>query len=165
MGRFYENFERLCKASGKSPSAVVLSIGRSKNAASNWKLNDTIPKQDELEELAEALGCTVADFFKDEEEQKFDQLYRYFLLDLKANDKAVERGKKSIEEILTTPMYLYKAQSLPEGGKRGQKPQPKDDPLDDYEKDFIRIYKLLDAKKRIKLMNAVYEFDEEGDGK
>lgn len=80
---FYENFERICKQSGVSPSAAGLAIGVSKSTPSAWKKNGTIPKEDELKALAEHLNCSVADFFADgthmrfgtSEESAIDNLY------------------------------------------------------------------------------------------
>lgn len=63
---FFDNFERICKERGISPSAAAMSIGKSRNTASNWKANGTIPKAQELEDLAFELKCDVADFFIDD---------------------------------------------------------------------------------------------------
>lgn len=63
---FYENFEEICKVRETTPSAACLAIGRQKSAASAWKSNNTIPKEKELEALADHLGCSVADFFRDD---------------------------------------------------------------------------------------------------
>lgn len=60
---FYENFSRICAERGISPFAVTQKMGLSRNTAANWKKNGTIPKQDQLEELAKILNCSVADFF------------------------------------------------------------------------------------------------------
>lgn len=68
---FMSNFERICKMEGVSPSSAVLAIGRGKSAASDWKRNGTIPKEDELIALAEYLHCSVADFFADESRMRF----------------------------------------------------------------------------------------------
>jgi len=63
---FYENFEQICKRQGTSPSACTFEIGMSRSAAAGWKRNKTIPKEEELEALADHLGCSVADFFRDD---------------------------------------------------------------------------------------------------
>lgn len=60
---FYDNFSRICAARGTSPFAVTQAMGLSPSTASNWKKNGTIPKQDQLDELAKILNCSVADFF------------------------------------------------------------------------------------------------------
>lgn len=63
MGRFYDNFERLCKREHTSPSAACVAIGRARSTASAWKQNGTLPKEPELELLAQHLHCDVSDFF------------------------------------------------------------------------------------------------------
>lgn len=68
---FYENFERICKTAGVSPSAAGLAIGVSKSTPSAWKKNGTIPKEDELKALANHLHCSVADFFADDSRMRF----------------------------------------------------------------------------------------------
>lgn len=60
---FFRNYERLCKNIGSNPSAVAMKAGLARSTASSWKMQGTIPKQDVLERLAEVLGCNVADFF------------------------------------------------------------------------------------------------------
>ncbi len=62
---FYDNFSRICAASGTSPFAVTQAMGLSPSTASNWKKNGTIPKQEQLETIARILGCSVADLFSD----------------------------------------------------------------------------------------------------
>ena len=68
---FYENFERICKLAGVSPSAAGLAIGVSKSTPSAWKKNGTIPKEDELKALAQHLHCSVSDFFADDSAMRF----------------------------------------------------------------------------------------------
>lgn len=60
---FYENFERICRENETTPSAVGLALGLNKSTPSAWKRNRTIPKEPELKQMSELLGCTVADFF------------------------------------------------------------------------------------------------------
>lgn len=186
---FWDNFERICKQASKSPSGVCVAVGIGQNRPSNWKKTGTLPKQDELEKLADYLGCTVADFFKDEKTRENDQLTQ--LLQKKLSDvdeDSMERGKNILYYMLTLDSVGKSPLSdkLSKGAEppwrfsvkgRGEKIEddavgepieieviPDEQPeLDDYEKDFIRIYESLDPKSRIKLMNAVYEFDVEGD--
>lgn len=60
---FYTNYDAICRSRGTSASAAAMAIGRSKGAASNWKSNSTLPKEDELVQLARHLNCCVSDFF------------------------------------------------------------------------------------------------------
>lgn len=60
---FFDNFARICKKRGTSPTAVGQAIGVQKNTVSYWKKNGTLPKQEQLESMAEILNCKVSDFF------------------------------------------------------------------------------------------------------
>lgn len=62
---FFDNFSRLCKERGTSPTAVGQMVGVQKNTVSYWKKNGTLPKQEQLEEMAKILNCSVADFFSE----------------------------------------------------------------------------------------------------
>lgn len=68
---FYENFDRICKTQGTSPSAAAVAIGKARTLPAGWKKNHTIPKEDELKALAAHLHCSVADFFLDEGRMRF----------------------------------------------------------------------------------------------
>ena len=61
---FYKNFDAICRSRGTSANAAALAIGRSKSAASAWKRNGTLPKEEELIALADHLNCYVSDFFR-----------------------------------------------------------------------------------------------------
>ena len=96
---FYENFERICKSAGVSPSAAGLAIGVSKSTPSAWKKNGTIPKEDELKALAQHLHCSVADFFSDGSQMRFgtseesavNALYAENAVDLDENEEELLR--------------------------------------------------------------------------
>lgn len=62
---FWDNFERICRTAGTTPSGACVAVGFGKNRPSNWKRTGTLPKQDELYILADYLECEIADFFKD----------------------------------------------------------------------------------------------------
>ena len=188
---FWDNFDRICKQAGKSPSGVCVAVGIGQNRPSNWKKTGTLPKQDELELLANYLNCTVADFFKDEETRENDQFTQMLQKKLSdTDDDTVDRGKQVLYYLLTLDSVSKSSRSdklskdwsayqelLKRRIAAKEEGDSDDEPieieivpenqleLDDYEKDFIRIYESLDAKTRIKLMNAVYEFDVEGDQK
>lgn len=60
---FYNNFERICRQRGTTPSGAVSAIGKNKTTAGNWKRNNTIPSEEVLVDLAKLLRCDVSDFF------------------------------------------------------------------------------------------------------
>ena len=62
---FATNFKRICKEKGTSPTRVCLDIGLSSSKVNLWNKGG-IPKGDVMVRLAEHLGCTVMDFFNDE---------------------------------------------------------------------------------------------------
>ena len=68
---FYDNFDAICRQRGTSANAAAIAIGRSKSAASAWKRNGTLPKEDELIALAKHLRCRVADFFLEDGQTHF----------------------------------------------------------------------------------------------
>ncbi|MCR2034402.1 helix-turn-helix domain-containing protein [Adlercreutzia mucosicola] len=117
---FYENFERICKSAGVSPSAAGLAIGVSKSTPSAWKKNGTIPKEDELKALAQHLHCSVADFFADDsgmrfgtsEESAINALYQAQddeALDLDENEEELLRiyGECSKKQRAKLMMLVY----------------------------------------------------------
>ena len=64
---FATNFKRICNEKGTSPTRVCLDLGLSSNKVNLWN-NGGLPKADVLVKLAESLGCSVMDFFADEDE-------------------------------------------------------------------------------------------------
>ncbi len=135
---FYENFERLCKENGTSPSAALVSLGKSRSLASAWKRNGTIPKSEELVELAELLHCRVADFFDSPVEQ---------VLAIHGTKKLSEIQGEADGEIVRVEHIL------PKHGPDGET-------LDDNIRDFILIYGRANNRQRNQLMSAVYDFEE-----
>lgn len=63
---FFDNFERICHEQHTTPSGACLMAGLDKNRSSNWKKSGALPKQGELQRLADVLKCEVADFFRPE---------------------------------------------------------------------------------------------------
>lgn len=63
---FAENFNRICKEKGTTPTALLKKMGVATNKVTMWN-NGALPKQDMLVRLAHQLGCSVMDFFADEE--------------------------------------------------------------------------------------------------
>lgn len=72
---FYENFERVCKERNISPSRACIEAGMRANRAANWKTSGALPKQEELQSLADVLNCDVADFFRSRTGAKFHTAY------------------------------------------------------------------------------------------
>lgn len=145
---FWDNFERICRQAGTTPSGACISVGIGQNRPSNWKKNGTLPKQDELGILADHLGCTVADFFDDEGNKRQDALSLFYQRLTDIDTETMERGKHALNLVIANQ-------------EASKKIDQTDSNLDEYERDFVRIYESLDRKTRLKLMNAVYEFDEE----
>lgn len=55
---FYDNFIKLCKGKGVTPSAVMRAIGLNKSSASYWK-KGTTPSSDTLQKVADYFGVSV----------------------------------------------------------------------------------------------------------
>lgn len=57
---FYDNYVRLCNATGRSPSAVAVEIGIAKPTVSRWKTG-SVPNYATLMKVADYFGVTVAE--------------------------------------------------------------------------------------------------------
>ena len=64
---FRENINRICKERGTTLSAVTRTLGLSSSKVTAWN-NGSLPKEEVLLSLAQALECSVMDFFADEED-------------------------------------------------------------------------------------------------
>lgn len=64
---FATNFRRICHEKGTTPTSVCLNLGLSSSKVNLWN-NGSLPKQPILVKLAENLGCSVMDFFADEDD-------------------------------------------------------------------------------------------------
>lgn len=60
---FWENFERICRQFGVSPSRVCKEIGMSENTASNWKTRGNTPKSEIIHKLAEYFNVAESYFY------------------------------------------------------------------------------------------------------
>ena len=67
---FWENFSHICDVRGTKPTPLLKGIGVSPNKVTAWK-NGSLPKEDMLKRLAEALDCSVIDFFMDDFDYTF----------------------------------------------------------------------------------------------
>ena len=66
---FATNLKRLCESKGTSPTAVCLSLGLSSSKVNLWN-KGSLPKPTVLVQLANALDCTVMDFFADDDDMR-----------------------------------------------------------------------------------------------
>lgn len=90
---FATNFKRICQEKGTTPTTVCKELGLSTSKVNMWN-NGSLPKQEMLLTLAKHLGCSVMDFFADEEDltrraipendDEYDILRVYRLLDRRA---------------------------------------------------------------------------------
>ena len=62
---FATNFRRICQEKGTTPTRICLELGLSSSKVNLWN-NGSLPKQPILLKLAQALECSVMDFFADE---------------------------------------------------------------------------------------------------
>lgn len=64
---FSENLKRICTQKGTNPTTLCKELGLSTSKVSAWN-NGSLPKQEVMLQLAKLLGCSVMDFFADEDE-------------------------------------------------------------------------------------------------
>lgn len=65
MASFKENFNRICREKGTTPTALCKKLGESTSKVSAWN-NGSLPKEPMMLRLAQELGCSVMDFFADD---------------------------------------------------------------------------------------------------
>lgn len=65
---FAENINRICAARGTNLTALVKAVKGSSSFATAIN-KGSLPKESEMLEMARLLGCSVIDFFTDEEEE------------------------------------------------------------------------------------------------
>ena len=65
---FAENINRICAAKGTSLTTVVKAVKGSRSFATAINTKGSLPKESEMLEMAKILGCSVMDFFADEED-------------------------------------------------------------------------------------------------
>ena len=64
---FGKNLKRICNERGTSPTKLVVGLGYTNSKVNLWN-NGSLPKAEMLVRLAEALNCSVMDFFRTEDE-------------------------------------------------------------------------------------------------
>lgn len=109
---FYENFARVCKERHTSPSRACIDAGLGVSRASNWKKSGALPKQDELEKLANVLKCDVADFFRSETVPRFHTAYDALAYRQAVDDSGAETAPLSEDEdyVVTLMRAMTKRQ-------------------------------------------------------
>jgi len=103
---FAENINRICSEKGTNLTAIVKAVKGSGSFTSAINKKGSLPKECEMVEMAKLLGCSVMDFFADEED---------LLHELK--------------------------------------------PVNEDEKDILRIYRSLSRKSKHEFMAMVYDFE------
>lgn len=56
---FYDRYQQLCKAIGKTPSRVAIETGISKGTVSTWKNLGRTPQTAQLQKLADYFGVSI----------------------------------------------------------------------------------------------------------
>lgn len=64
---FGKNLKRICNERGTSPTKLVVGLGYTNSKVNLWN-NGSLPKAEMLVKLAEALNCSVMDFFRTDDE-------------------------------------------------------------------------------------------------
>lgn len=64
---FAENLKRICNEKGTTPTALLRKMKVATSKVAMWNAG-SLPKQEMMVRLAEELGCSVMDFFADEED-------------------------------------------------------------------------------------------------
>ena len=64
---FAENLKRICNEEGTTPTALLRKMGVATSKVAMWNAG-SLPKQEMMVRLAKELGCSVMDFFADEDD-------------------------------------------------------------------------------------------------
>lgn len=64
---FKSNFNRICREKGTTPTALLISMGVAHSKVAMWN-KGSLPKEEMMVRLAHELGCSVMDFFADEDD-------------------------------------------------------------------------------------------------
>ena len=64
---FAENLKRICTEKGTTPTALLRKMGVATSKVAMWN-SGSLPKQEMMVRLAKELGCSVMDFFADDED-------------------------------------------------------------------------------------------------
>lgn len=164
---FYDNFERICRMRGTTPSGAVVAIGKNKTTAGNWKRNNTIPSEDILYKLADHLGCSVSDFFASEETLKalegklFLDSFMKAHGDEKPNPEDITKGR-SLLQVLTESVEEEENDEEPDEDFDTVESRYRDEFGYDNDFDtFVEIYRRCTRSQRYELMSIICKFDED----
>ena len=138
---FYDIFTNLCSKKGMSPTAVLQKLKISTSKSTAWK-NGSLPNASILILLSEFFGVSID-----------------YLLMGKENFNNNNISNSTIGAVGT---YSKGTVTLSE------KTEPKSDVdnvaenrLSENEEELLRIFKSLPKRERVKLLNMVYEFEED----
>lgn len=112
---FAENLNRICKERGTTISTVLREMGESTSKTTTWN-NGSLPKQDMLVKLANALDCSVMDFFYDGEEAPAPVQPSVPSIDLDEDETAIinlfRKLSSKEKHIFMARIYDYEANML-----------------------------------------------------
>lgn len=95
---FYDNFVRICRARGESPSHAVEAAGLSRSMLSKFlKYPDRVPSGETAKKLVDYLGCSYEDLFCVPKFTRTDTAIKIQLLVDKMEDREQEFFLKFIQ--------------------------------------------------------------------
>ena len=115
---FSDNLNRICKERGITATALLKEMGISTSKVTMWN-NGSLPKQDMLLRLAQALDCAVMDFFREDEVDDIGEILRsrrhptptVDLVDISEDEQYIIRFFRSIsskeKHIFMARIYDY----------------------------------------------------------
>lgn len=113
---FYDNFLRICKEHGISPSRAAEACGINRSNVSNWKANGYTPRSDVLNKIADYFGVSVDYLLGNEQKKELpddtDSELAELLEDFKTNPELrtlFSLGKNASPEDLRTMINVIKA--------------------------------------------------------
>lgn len=90
---FAENLKRICDCRGTTPTSLLKELGLSTSKVTLWN-NGSLPKYDLMRRLAEALNCSVQDFFAEQPECQNDPVLTDDEQDILRVFRALDRRAK-----------------------------------------------------------------------
>lgn len=107
---FAENFNRICREKGTTPTALLKKMGVATSKVAMWNAG-SLPKEDMMVRLADELGCYVMDFFAEESESREVPIIEEPTDEDEADILRIYRSlsRRSKHEFMTM-VYQYEAQ-------------------------------------------------------